>query len=169
MAANILHGFDCTFFISGKMRRNFTKNEIVSLEGGSKNAWMCLETIQKCLLKVCLTQKILYYRNIGKNPKAVQKPFGNGEFSASMFWSHQKWLQMSGFNDFSHPPKWCIYVLGFWSSSYLILETELRFPKKKPNFSFKLHTFRQKRYFCQLTAFCKLPITLKRYVLDMSL
>ena len=133
-----------------------------SFKGAVRNVWMCLETIQKCLQRVCLTQKRLE-KHIGKNPKAVQKLSGNGEFSASMPWSHPKWLQTSGFNDFL---PFCFQNSlqndAFMSWDYIFSQTELRFPEKikqKKGFSLDLHTW-------FLNAFCKLPITLKQYVMD---
>ena len=115
---------------------------------------MCLETIQKCLLCKGLfdTEKT---GNVGKNPKAVQKPSGKGEFSASMIWSHPKWLQMSGFNELltfllsKRPPKWCVYVLRLWSSSYFFPKLKLRSPKKIKQ---KKNIFSFFFFFCTLFA-----------------
>ena len=110
---------------------------------------MCLKTIRKCLQNVCLMQKRLLRRNIGKNLKAVQKPSGNGEFSASMFWSHPKWLQMSGFNDFL---PFCFQntlqndAFMSWDSGVhciFFFETELRSPEKIKQ---------KKTFFCTLFA-----------------
>ena len=47
---------------------------------------------------------------IWRRKEAVQKPSRNCEFLSSMFWSHPKWLQMSGFDDF-------LYLFAFKTSS----------------------------------------------------
>ena len=72
---------------------------------------------------------------------------------------------------FKNPPKWCVNVLGFWSSAYFFQNWIAISPKNKANkniFSF-FCTFCQKRDFCYSIAFCNSPITLKQYVLDESL
>ena len=83
-------------------------------------------------------------RNMGKNPKAVQKLSGNDEFSASFLpFCFQNSLQNG--------------VLGFWSSSHFFFETELQFPEKikqkKNHFFLRFAHFLPKTWFLLLDSF----------------
>ena len=111
------------------MRRNITKNEI-QLLSRVWNAWMCLESIQK------LSAKGLFDAEKTGNKvrirKQFKKPSGNGEFSAIACSGHIEngskcpdSLLLS-----KQPPKWCIRVLGFWSSSVFFSKLNCDLSKK---------------------------------------
>ena len=101
---------------------------VASFKGAVWKAWMCLERIQECLQRVCLTQKRLQH---------WQESDSSSKNRPEMAMACSGHIQNgSRFNDFlpfllsKQPSKWCIYFLGFRSSLHFFQNWIAISPKK---------------------------------------